>query len=129
MREALGGGVPPSGAPSKRLGAGVPRLVPVETTGPPWAALAPMSLRHEHGESSEPITRAYADYSISWHDHRKPCVSRHAAHQLQEPGQGHLILAVARQRLVDQLHRAERKPWFSLRPQPSPLSPSRYISL
>src|SRR5699024_2841643 len=35
MREALGGGVPPSGAPSKRLGAGVPRLVPVETTGPP----------------------------------------------------------------------------------------------
>src|SRR5690554_3680039 len=63
MREALGGGVPPSVAPSKRLGAGVPRLVPVETTGPPWAALAPVSLRHGHGESSGPITRERADYS------------------------------------------------------------------
>ena len=63
MREALGGGVPLSGAPLKRLGAWVPRLVPVEATGPPWAALATMSLRHEHGESSEPITRECADYS------------------------------------------------------------------
>jgi len=63
MREALGGGVPLSGAPLKRLGAGVPRLVPVETTGPPWAVLAPMSLRHEHWESSELITRECADYS------------------------------------------------------------------
>src|SRR5690554_2176334 len=52
MREALGGGVPPSGAPLKHLGAEVPRLVPVETTGPPWAALAPVSLRHRHRESS-----------------------------------------------------------------------------
>src|SRR5690554_7753820 len=37
------------------------------------------------------------------HDHRKPCVSRHAVHQLREPGQGHLILAIARQRLISEL--------------------------
>ena len=56
MREALGGSVPSSGAPLKRLGARVPRLVPVETTGPPWTVLARTSLRHRRPQSSHRAT-------------------------------------------------------------------------